>query len=101
VKKPGKMRRNWRASYCSIVDVLEMLAGEEKERMNMEAITFPDVLHLGANRFRLITDDARSWVHFNTTSGIDVPRVIDITGNSVDVIKQMIADGIRVRRLAA
>jgi hypothetical protein len=61
--------------------------------------TVPDVLHLGANRFRLITHDARSWVHFNTSSGIDVPREIEINGDNV--IKDMIADGIRVHRPVA
>jgi hypothetical protein len=62
--------------------------------------TFPDVIDLGQNRFRLITEDALDWVHQNTTApGPDIPREIQIDGTSV--VDDMRADGLRVRPSSA
>ena len=61
--------------------------------------TFPDVLHLGDDLFRIITEDGFSWVHNHTNIGTqDIPRDLRIRGDSV--VEDMIEDGIRVRRAA-
>ncbi len=59
--------------------------------------TFPDILHLGGDLFRIVTDDGFSWVHHNTNvPDADIPRLIHIHG--ADVVRDMESDGIRVRR---
>ena len=60
--------------------------------------TFPDVLYLGDNLYKLVTDDAISWVHFNTDMGRDIPRMLKINGDSDVTIANMEDEGIIVRR---
>ena len=60
--------------------------------------TFPDVLYLGNNRYRIITDGGFSWVHHNTSVDRDIPREIVINGDSTKLMQNMKDDGVIVRR---
>jgi hypothetical protein len=57
--------------------------------------TFPDIIQIDHNTFLLITDDARSWVRWNT-SVRNPNRSIRLTGG--DVAKRMTEDGLRVKK---
>jgi len=60
--------------------------------------TFPDVLHLGGGRFKIITEDGLSWVHHNTTIKTrNIPRNIQINGDSV--VHDMEDEGLIVRQV--
>ncbi len=59
--------------------------------------TFPDVIDLGGDIYRIITEGGFDWVHHNTTIGRDIPRTLLIFGD--DIVKEMKEDGLRVRRM--
>ncbi len=63
--------------------------------------TFPDVIVLGHDTYRLVTDDAKSWVHFNTSirNYDDIPRLIKIRGERVP--QDMAEEGLVVMRKAS
>ena len=57
--------------------------------------TFPDVLYLGDELFRVITEGGFSWIHHNTKMGRDIPRLLKIRGDEVPY--EMKEDGLVVR----